>query len=158
GSSSTTVDINSDDTLVAAVNRDAHSVSIFNAATNTLVSKVTGFDDPRGLVFGPDKTTIYVSDVPGVTKITGADTGSPSKTTALQVCGEPNGIALSPTGARLFVACFDGFVGVVNTTGNMTLISSTDLRDASVGGGSTHLPTNAAAIGIAVTNSGDGVD
>lgn len=156
-SRSSTVDINVQDTVVAAANRDHGSVSFLNTTTNTVASRVT-VPDPRSVVFSPSGSVVYVSASDGIHRITGADSLSPVLGPALAACAEPQGIALLPSGNRLVVACLEGVVVWVDTSSaSLSVTATVNLRGALAQHGGT-LPPNAAAVAVAVTNNRDGQD
>jgi DNA-binding beta-propeller fold protein YncE len=117
-SRSSTITISDDETLVAMVNPDDDSISVFQTANDTRLSKVPTGDEPSSIVIAPDSTTAYVANRADgtVVKVTGIDTATPTVGTPLGVGSEPTGLALSPSGATLFVAeLAEGRVTVINT-------------------------------------------
>lgn len=103
------VAITSDDKYVAMVNTDDGSVSVFNTATDSLLSRTkvgTAQSEPTQVVFGPDDSTLYVTlKADGaVARILDADTPDPTPDTPIATGSEAVGLALSPTGRWLFVA------------------------------------------------------
>jgi len=144
-SKSSTIALSDDGTLVIMSNPEADSVSIFKTSDNTLLKTVPTGKEPFAVVIGPDSKTAYVANRADATvvKLTAIDTANPVVGTPLNVGSEPTGLALSPTGAKLFVAEFaEGRVSVINTAA-MTLGTSVALR----------MPR-----AVAVTNDGDADD
>jgi YVTN family beta-propeller protein len=145
-SKSGTIAISDDERLVAMVNPDDDSISVFLTADDTRRSKVTTGDEPSAVVIAPDSKTAYVANRAAATvvKVTGLDTATPTVSDPLAVGSEPTGLALSPTGARLFVAEHaEGRVSVVDTA----TFAVTDTIDD---------PAHPRA--LLVTNDGDGDD
>jgi YVTN family beta-propeller protein len=145
-SKSGTIAITEDQALVAMVNPDDDSISVFRTSDNMRLSKVTTGDEPSAIVLAPDSTTAYVANRADATvvRVTGIDTATPSVSAPLDVGSEPTGLALSPSGAKLFVAEFaEGRVSVIDTTTFMVV-------------GTIDSPQNPRA--VAVTNDGDADD
>ena len=83
---------------------------------------------------------------------------TPVSSAGLSVCAEPFGLALSPSGARLVVACLDGVVVYVDTTGaNLAAVTTVNLRGAASAAGGA-LPPNAAAVAVGITNNKNSQD
>ena len=144
-SKSSTIALSDDGTLVIMSNPEADSVSIFKTSDNTLLKTVPTGKEPFAVVIGPDSKTAYVANRADATvvKLTAIDTANPVVGTPVNVGSEPTGLALSPTGAKLFVAEFaEGRVSVINTAA-MTLGTSVALRNPRA---------------VAVTNDGDADD
>ena len=145
-SKSGTIAISDDEKLVAVVNPDDDSISVFLTADNSRLSKVATGDEPSAIVIAPDSTTAYVANRADATvvKVTGIDTATPTVSGPLAVGSEPAGLALSPTGAKLFVAeLAEGRVSVVDTA---TFTVSATIES----------PVSPRA--LAVTNDGDADD
>jgi YVTN family beta-propeller protein len=141
-SKSGTIAISGDDTLVVMVNPENDSISIFDAITETLTEEVDTGDEPSAIVIHPDDDTAFVANRADATvvKVSGLR-GTPSVSAPLAVGSEPTGLALSPTGARLYVAEWaEGQVSVIDTA-TMEIV------------GTIAAPQNPRA--IAVTNDGD---
>src|SRR5207253_2892964 len=105
-SKSGTIAITDDDALVVMVNPDDDSISIFRTADDTRLSKVTTGDEPSAVVLSADGKTAWVANRAAATvvKVSGIDTASPTVSDPIDVGSEPTGLALTPTGAHLFVA------------------------------------------------------
>jgi YVTN family beta-propeller protein len=149
-SRSTTVDIDPQDKVVVMVNSDNHSISVFNAETNTRTATVATSSQPRSephsVVISPDAQTAYVANraTGTVSRITNLQTPSPTLQGEASTGGEPMGLALSPTGAALWVTDWTaGTVSVINTS-TMQIT-----RTIHVGGN---------PYAIAITNNGDNND
>src|SRR3954447_8763409 len=106
-SKSGTVAITGNDKFVAMVNPETGSISVFDNATDPRIANVKTGGEPSSIVIGPDDDTAYVANRADATvvKITSLTT-SPRVSAPLGVGSEPTGVALSPTGKRLFVAEF----------------------------------------------------
>src|SRR5438034_497747 len=138
--------ITADDALVVMVNPDDDSISIFRTADDTRLSKVTTGDEPSAVVLSADGKTAWVANRAAATvvKVSGIDTASPTVSDPIDVGSEPTGLALTPTGAHLFVAEFaEGRVSRIDTAA-MTVTGTIDS------------PQNPRGIGV--TNDGDADD
>ena len=145
-SKSATIALSDDDATVAVVNSENGSVSFFTAANNQLIATVPTGGGPSSVVIGPELTTAYVANRAEATvvKITGINTKSPAVSPPVAVGAEPTGLALSPTGQRLYVAEFaEGSIGVINTG---TMVRTDFVNKVN------------SPRAIAVTNNGDAVD
>lgn len=145
-SKSGTIAINNADTRVLMINPEKDSVSLFDTATNQRLAEIAVGDEPSSVVWHPGDDAAFVSNRADATvvKITGLLGGSPAVGAPLAVGSEPAGLALSPTGARLYVAeSAEGRVAVVDTA-SMTEIAS--------------IPNPKTPRALAVTNDGDADD
>lgn len=144
-SKSSTVAITGNDRFVAMVNPETGSISVFDTTTDARIAIVKTGAEPSSIVIAPDDDTAYVANRAAATvvKVT-ALTTAPAVSPAVDVGSEPTGLALSPTGARLFVAEFaEGRVSVIDTA-TMTVTATIDAPDH--------------PRALAVTNNGDGND
>ncbi len=142
-SKSSTVAITGDDIHVLMVNPEDDSLSIFDVTSETRIAKIATGDEPSSVVIHPDDKTAFVANrgAATVVKVTGIDGDSPALAGTTNVGSEPVGLALSPSGARLFVAEFaEGRVSVIDTA-TMTITGTIDA------------PLHPRA--LAVTNDGD---
>ncbi|MDB4969801.1 MAG: hypothetical protein JWN44_5490 [Myxococcales bacterium] len=142
-SRSSTIAITDDGFLVVMVNPDDDSISIFKTDDNSRVAKLTTGKEPWSVVAAPDNRTVYVANRADATvvKVSGIDSLKPTVSAPLAVGAEPTGLALSPTGAKLFVAEFaQGRVSQIDTA-SMTVTGTIDA------------PLHPRA--LAVTNNGD---
>jgi len=146
---STTVQVTTDDALVAMVNPDTNSVSFFNATTKTKSGSATfgANTQPEGVAIHPDNTTAFVvlRRSQQLAKVTAINTTTPVvAATRVATGSEPTGVALTPTGATAIVANYgEGTVSFIDTA------SLTQTAKVPVAG----LPR-----AIAITNDGDGDD
>src|SRR5689334_8224694 len=125
-SRSSTIAISEDNARVAMVNPDDGSLSVFSTADNSRTAKVATGAGAASVVIGPDSKIAYVANRAAgtVVKVTGIDGGTPSVAASADVGAEPAGLALSPTGKRLFVAEFAGSRVSVLDTKTMTIVGS----------------------------------
>ncbi len=164
------VAITKDDKFAVACNRTAGTVSIFalkfGDATAPLTKETTLAvgAEPWDVVIGNDDDTAYiiVRADQKVVKITNLH-GTPSlAATTAKTGAEPTGIAISPTGAKLYVANWsEGTVSVINTK-DMSVGTPIDLNAALAAGGMlgtvTGRPGLAHPRSLVVTNNGDASD
>src|SRR6188768_1044515 len=123
-SRSSTIALTGDRALVAMVNPDDDSLSIFQTADDERVARVATGDEPSSVVIAPDDRTAYVANRADGTVVRVADLGAAAAVDAtVDVGAEPVGLALSPGGSRLFVAeLAEGRVAVIDTA-SMTVAS-----------------------------------
>lgn len=145
-SRSSTIAISDDDKTVVMVNPQNDSISIFQTSDLSRTIVPTG-KEPRAVVIGPDRTTAYVANTGDgtVVKVVNIDS-NPTVAGTAQVGSEPTGLALSPTGARLFVAAF--------AEGEIDVIDTASMTEA-------HAPVKGQIknpYGVAVTNNGNADD
>jgi DNA-binding beta-propeller fold protein YncE len=158
------------DSVAVAANRTAHSVSVFNlgmvggsfAATRSTIVPIPN-SEPWAAVVDNDNTTAYVvlRRTQEVAKITNLN-GTPTLGLRVRVGSEPTGIAISPTGRRIYVSNWgEGTVTELDPS-SMTITRTIDLNAALAG--TNYLGTVAARPGIAhpralvVTNNGNTSD
>jgi YVTN family beta-propeller protein len=105
-SRSSTIALSDDGSLVALVNPEDGTLSVFSTEDNTRLSRIATGGSPASVVIAADNTTAYVANRADgtVAKVIGIDGGTPSIEATIQVGAEPAGLALSPTGKKLFVA------------------------------------------------------
>ncbi len=147
-SRSTAINLTSNDGILAAVNPDNASLSLFNAASKTKSAEVAFApgSEPVGVVIHPDDVTAFVvlRRAGKLVKVSGLDKVTPTVGAEATVGSEPTGAALSPTGKLAVVANFGETTVSLVDTGTMAVIATVD-----VGG-------NPRA--VAITNDGDGDD
>lgn len=161
--------VSGDDAVVVAANRIAGSVAVFAVtwgadgpvpARRALLSFTDG--EPWAAVMGNDDDTAYVvlRRAQEVVEITGLR-GTAQIGRRARVGSEPTGLAISPTGQRLYVANWgDGTVSEV-LTDTMTVARTLDLNRAlapRLGPTGVARPGLAHPRAVAVTNDGDTVD
>lgn len=120
--------------FVYVSNSDADTVSVIDAATNTVVTTITVGDEPRNLAVSPDGTRVYVPNRfdDTVTVINGV-TNMVVTTISSSDFNEPYAAWVAPSGARVYIAnkkgsaSPDGSRTVIDATTNTVL---TTLNDA----------------------------
>jgi hypothetical protein len=117
-SRSSTIALTDDGALVLMVNPEDDSVSVFSTTDNLRTGKVTTGDEPSNVVVAADGTA-YVANRADATVVKLDRLGEPvpSIVGTAAVGSEPIGLALSPSGATLFVAEFaESRVAVIETS------------------------------------------
>ena len=166
------VALSPDDSVAVMVNRDVGSVSIFDITYPQTGSPVVtrkkelslgAGSEPWQVVVAPDGVTAFVllRKDQKLVKI-GDLKGDPKDVGRLAVGSEPTGLALTPTGARVWVANWvDGTLMAVDTE-TMVLARTVDLNAALVAtgllGGIAARPALAHPRSVAITNNGDAND
>ncbi len=163
-----------DDAFVVATNRTANSISVFSAAlagATPTATRVTVLPTPNGepwaAVIANDDNTAYVilRRAQQLVRVSNLRT-VPFVTATVSVGSEPTGLAISPTGAHVYVANWaDGTVTDV-ATATMTVARTINLNPALAGTGAlgpsvtaaTTRPGLAHPRAIVVTNNRDGSD
>ncbi len=142
-SKSSAIAVSDDEFLVALVNPESGTLSIFAAGTNIRLSEVATGGQPVAVVIHPNNTTAFVANRADATvvRVVGIDTPNPVVAQPVAVGSEPTGLALSPAGGTLFVAEWaEGRVSAIDTA-TMAIV------------GTIEAPRNPRA--VAVTNDGD---
>ncbi|HZJ64773.1 MAG TPA: beta-propeller fold lactonase family protein [Kofleriaceae bacterium] len=117
-SRSSAIALSEDEARVAMVNPDDGSLSVFQTSDNARISKIATGGNPSSVVIAPDGKTAYVANRADgtVVRVAGIDGGTPAISGTVTVGAEPAGLALSPSGDRLFVAEYaQSRVSVVDT-------------------------------------------
>jgi hypothetical protein len=117
-SRSSTIALSDDGSHVAMVNPEDGSLSVFSTADNARTAKLPTGGSPASVVYMADSDTAYVSNRADgtVVRIVGMAGGTPAINATVQVGAEPTGLALSPTGNKLFVAEYaESRVSVIDT-------------------------------------------
>jgi YVTN family beta-propeller protein len=118
-SRSSTIALSDDGARVAMVNPEDGSLSVFETTDNERTSKVATGHSPASVVIAADSKTAYVSNRGDgtIVRVTGIDGGTPAIDATADVGAEPIGLALSPTGKKLFVAEYaESRVSVIDTS------------------------------------------
>jgi YVTN family beta-propeller protein len=143
--------LNADGTLLAVVNPDNDSVTLFGVAggATTSLGEFAVGDEPNGVALLPNGSRAYVANtVTGTVSVLAINlTGNPIVTTlpTIAVGTEPYGLALTPNGRKLYVSnARSNTVSVIDTDSN-TVVQTI----ANVG---------PEPRGIAITNDNDGDD
>jgi YVTN family beta-propeller protein len=124
-SRSTTIDLTADDQYLAMVNTDEGSVSFFNVAAGqeTRLSRVAtsgrvALSEPMSVAFHPYQQRAFVANRAAgtVSRIVDVTSPYPSLDAEVDLGGEPVGLALDPTGGKLWVTNWvSGQVHVIDT-------------------------------------------
>lgn len=168
-SRSSAVAITSDDRVAVAVNRSAHSVTVFRLtgrsplSAERVVELSTGAgSEPWSVALSPDDDTAYVAlrREGQLVRIDGLH-GTPTlSATRARVGAEPTGVALSPSGRTVFVSNWgEGTVSVLDAS-TLAVTDTLDLNAALasggyLGAGVTSRRGLAHPRALAVTNDGD---
>jgi YVTN family beta-propeller protein len=116
-SRSSTIALSDDGARVMMVNPDDGSLSVFTTADNLRTAKVATGAEPSSVVVAANGTA-YVANRADATvvKLSRLDSATPAIDATVAVGSEPVGLALSPTGATLFVAEYaESRVSVIDT-------------------------------------------
>src|SRR6185369_9152357 len=145
-SKSSAAAISSDHAIVVIANPDNDSISIFRTSDNARVARVVTGGGPSAVAILPNNNEAFVANRADATvvKVSDLNSANPTVSAPIPVGSEPTGLALSPTGATLYVAEFaEGRVSIISGTA-MTIIDNIPA------------PQNPRA--VAVTNDGDADD
>jgi len=125
-SRSSTIALSDDGALVAMVNPEDGTLSVFSTTDNSRIAKVATGGAPSSVVIAADNKTAYVSNRTDgtVVRIANIDGGTPAIDATIEVGAEPMGLALSPTGKKLFVAEYaESRVSIIDT-GTKAVVNS----------------------------------
>ncbi len=161
------ITLTSDDAIAVATNREAGTISVLAvttgatpSVTRTALLDVAGLE-PWAAVIGGDDDTAYVvlRESHEVARVRYLRTAPALDATRVSTGSEPTGIAISPTGRYLYVACWgEGTVTVIDTA-SFTVARTIDLNDDLVASGALGTvaarPALAHPRAITVTNDGD---
>jgi len=128
-SKSSTIAQSDDRSRVAMVNPDDGSLSVFQTSDNSRTAKVATGKNPSSVVIAANNTTAFVANRADgtVVRVIGIDGGTPSVDATVDVGAEPVALALSPTGAKLFVAeMAESRVTIIDTK-TMEVLESIDV-------------------------------
>lgn len=152
---SSPIALNADDTLLAVVNTDVNTVTLFDVANdrNLPLGEFAVGQEPHGVAVAPDGKTVYVTNaVDGTVSILAVDTTQNPVATViatLDVGTEPYGIALTPNGQKAYVTnSRSNSVSVIDTATNTVIKTITNVGP----------PVGAEPRGIAITNNGNASD
>jgi YVTN family beta-propeller protein len=166
------VAITADDKYAVAANRTAGRVTVFRLefggatpATKLVDLDVGKTSEPWAVVIGNDDDSAYVilRKDQQVVRIRNLRTSPAVDTMKARTGSEPTGLAISPTGATLYVANWsEGTVSVIDTA-TLSVMKTVDLNGAlaasgMLGAGVTARPALAHPRAIVVTNDGDASD
>lgn len=147
--------LSADDTLLAVVNPDANTVTLFDVGgdRNIPLGEFAVGREPNGVAISPDGQYVYVvNTVDGTVSVLEVDLSQEIVTkvvATLEVGTEPYGIALTPNGQKAYVTnARSNSVSVIDTATNVVTATITNVGP-SVG---------AEPRGIAITNNGNELD
>jgi hypothetical protein len=106
-SRSSTIAVSDDGTLIAMVNPEDGSLSVFSTAEgNERISRTLVGTAPWSVVIAANNKNAWVANRGDATvvRVAGIDGGAPVIDATIKVGAEPTALALSPTGRQLFVA------------------------------------------------------
>jgi YVTN family beta-propeller protein len=144
------VNVSSDGRKVYVANLHADTLSVIDAATNTIDRTINVGRQPMGVATSPSGQFVYVTTYLDST-VTVIDTADADRQTVIPVAVGPYGVAVSPDGSHVYVAEHDqDLVGVIDTKTN-TLTNHYQVQ---------HQPTDIAVSPdgreLYVTNAGSG--
>ena len=147
GTAPVAVAVTPDGSRAYVANRGSHTVSVMNAATNTITATIPGFNTPHGIAISSTGNRAYVTNS-GDDTVIDNDTVSMITTTddtitaTLSGFNRPHGIAITPDGDYAYVAnSGNDAVRVIRTSDN-TITATISL------------PAGATPFGIAITPDG----
>ncbi len=117
-SRSSTIALADDRAHVAMVNPEDGTLSVFQTSDHARTSKIATGGNPSSVVIAADSKTAFVANRADgtVVRVDGIDGGTPAIGATVSVGAEPVGLALSPTGKRLFVAEYaESRISVIDT-------------------------------------------
>lgn len=99
------------------------TVTVLDVSTNSVIDVIDVGDRAVSAAVTPDGTKVYAavnpSSDPGTVEVIQASTNTVIAT--INVGGSPSDIAITPDGTRAYVTNFDGFVSVIETSGDTIL-------------------------------------
>lgn len=159
--------ISDDGTLAVATNRQAGTIAVFDVVGGATPSATRrallelGDAEPWAVVLSADGNTAYVilRRDHQLIRVSGLRGTPQVDMTRVTTGSEPTGIAISPTGSRIYVAAWaEGVVNVIDAVA-MTSAGTVDLNASLAGTGRLGTVTSRPALAhpraIAVTNDGD---
>jgi YVTN family beta-propeller protein len=112
------VAVNPAGTRVYVTNQSSNTVSVIDAATNTVTATVAVGATPQGIAFNPSGTRAYVTNF-STQDVSVIDTAINTVTATVAVGARPLGVAVNPTGTRVYVANrFSNNVSVIDAATN----------------------------------------
>ena len=127
-------------------NNLAGSVSIFDVASQTVVSTMTGYQYPDGIQFSPDGSVVYIAEYQ-IASVTALDFVSLDVLYEYPTGSGPYGVTLSTDGRRLYVP--NNGDGSVSVIGTIQRISGQDRFDVAVAISQRAYPGTSTAVFIA---------
>jgi YVTN family beta-propeller protein/VCBS repeat-containing protein len=112
---------------IYVTNQNANTVSVLDAATNTVIATVAVGGAPIGVVVSPDGQHAYVSNAGGNT-VSVIDTSSNTVSATINVYEGPYDLAVTPDGSHVYVSKMNGgSVQVIDTATNTISATITGL-------------------------------
>ncbi|SDX70472.1 beta-propeller fold lactonase family protein [Paenibacillus sp. CF384] len=104
------------DLLFAYVANLGPSISVFDTGTNNLVTTIDTPFDALYLAVSPDGTNVYASDEVRSVMVIDTRTNTVTNVITLPITSVPAGMAVTPDGTRLYVACRnDSSIRIIDT-------------------------------------------
>ncbi|MFN0165083.1 MAG: beta-propeller fold lactonase family protein [Bryobacteraceae bacterium] len=126
--------LSADDSLLAVVNPDNNTVSLFDvrAGQNVRLAEVPVGTEPNGVAVSPDGRRVYVANtVSGTVLVLSVDRTAGiynTQVATIRVGTEPYGLALTPAGNKLYVAnARSNSVSVIDTSTNQVIKTIADV-------------------------------
>lgn len=152
---SSPIALNADDTLLAVVNTDVDTVTLFDVSNdrNLPLGEFSVGNEPHGVAVSPDGKTVYVTNaIDGTVTVLAVDIAqqpAASVIATLEVGTEPYGIALTPNGQKAYVTnARSNSVSVIDTATNTVIKTIVNIGP----------PVGAEPRGIAITNNSNDSD
>ncbi|MHC8293915.1 YVTN family beta-propeller repeat protein [Pseudomonas sp. LB3P58] len=131
--------VSPDGTRAYVCNRNSHTVSVIDTATNRVLTNIPVGKEPVGAAVSPDGTRAYVSNQVSHT-VSVIDTATNRVLTNIPAGNIPWGVAVSPDGSRAYVSNYNSHtVSVIDTATDQVL---------------TNIPVGHSPTGIAVSPDG----
>ncbi|BBX04840.1 hypothetical protein BST36_08775 [Mycolicibacterium moriokaense] len=112
------VAVSPDSNTVYVTNSEDDTVSVIDAATNTVTATIGVGDQPLGIVVTPDGATVYVANASGET-VSVIDTASNTVTATVDIGASAVQMAVSADGTRVYVSnASEDSVTVIDTATN----------------------------------------
>jgi YVTN family beta-propeller protein len=115
---------------VYVVNELSNSVSVIDAATNTVIATIPVGTQPAGVAVSPDGSRVYVTNAnspdfsqPGTVSVIDAATNTVIAT--IPVGTTPGGVSVTPDGSRVYVANAFSPVSVIDAVKNIVVATIT---------------------------------
>jgi YVTN family beta-propeller protein len=116
GSGPSHVAVARDGSRAYVTNGNSDSISVIDTSSDVVAATIPVGDAPSAVAVTPDGTRLYVMTAGGVVEVVDAAVGTVVASIAI---GSTGGLAVSPDGARVYVAA--GLVHVVDTATNMVV-------------------------------------
>ncbi len=125
-------------TRLYVANRGGNTVSVINTATNSVTNTITVESQPSSVAVSTDGTRVYVANTgTGTVSVINfnattntynlVDTNpNVAGTQSFFVGSAPSSVAVSPDGARVYVALSSDMVAVINTSSNVVSLAQID--------------------------------